>query len=102
MPDGMIVKVKANKSKSGTYAMRWHEINGERLTEAGMRKRGEYEYVFGLVALVAQVGRKMTLEEAQEFILKYGVCARCGRELKAADSVERGIGPVCIQYFGGF
>ena len=43
----------------------------------------------------------MTLEAALAFTIKYGVCARCGRWLKAAENVERGIGPVCILYFRG-
>lgn len=41
----------------------------------------------------------MTLDEAKAFILRYGQCVRCGRRLKAAESVERGIGPVCVRYF---
>jgi hypothetical protein len=102
MPDGTIVKVKANKAKTNVYASRWIEIRGERLNENETRVRGEYEYVSGLVHRVAASGRKMTLEEAKAFILRYGVCARCGRKLVAAKSVEQGIGPVCIQYFGGF
>jgi hypothetical protein len=97
--DGTICKVQANQSKTHTYALRWHEIPGERLTEAGTRKRGEYEYEAGLVAVVAAEGRKMTLDEAKAFILQYGICCRCGIKLVAADSVERGIGPVCIKYF---
>lgn len=102
MPDGTIVKVKANKAKTNTYAMLWVEIRGERLNENDERVRGEYQYAPGLIAKVAAQGRKMTLEEAKAFILRYGQCARCSRKLKAAKSVENGIGPVCIQYFGGF
>lgn len=99
MADGSIVKVKANRDKSRTYAMRWTVIGGERLTEADSRVHGEYTYEPGLVQQVAAEGRKMTLDEAKAFILRYGLCCRCGRRLKAADSVERGIGPVCVKYF---
>lgn len=99
MPDGSVVKVQANQSKTRTYAKRWVEITGQRLTEADTRVQGEYQFEAGLVAEVAQVGRKMSLEEAKAFILRYGQCCRCSRKLKAADSVERGIGPVCIKYF---
>jgi bacterioferritin-associated ferredoxin len=56
-------------------------------------------YEPGLVEQVAREGRKMTLEEAKAFIVLYGRCARCGRALKAAESVERGIGPICYKWF---
>lgn len=98
LPDGSIVKVQANKAKTKTYALRWHE-SPQRALEVGGRVRGDYEYEQGLVQKVAAEGRKMTLEEAKAFIVKYGQCARCSRHLKAAESVERGIGPVCYQYF---
>jgi len=101
MPDNAIVKVQANKAKTNTYAKRWIEISGERLNENDARVRGEWEYAPGLINEVSAKGRKMTLEEAKAFILRYGQCVRCARKLKAAESVERGIGPVCITYFAG-
>ena len=100
MPDGSVVKVQASKTnKDRTYAKRWVVIGGERLNENDARVHGEYEYEAGLVQQVAQFGRKMTLDEAKAFILRYGQCARCSRKLVAAKSVEQGIGPVCVQYF---
>jgi len=99
MPDGSIVKVQANREKTRTYAKRWTVIPGIRLTEAGSKEHGEYVYEPSLVQEVARSGRKMSLEEAKAFILRYGQCARCSRELKDANSVERGIGPVCVKYF---
>src|SRR5260370_14103135 len=63
MPDGGIVKVKANRDKSRTYALRWTPISGERLTEAGTREHGEYLFEAGLVQSVATTGRKMTLTQ---------------------------------------
>jgi hypothetical protein len=100
MPNGDIVKVKARQDKKGTYAMRWKDIGAaKRLTEPGTHVHYDYEYVKGLVEQVALEGRKMTLDEAKLFIVKYGCCVRCGRLLKAAKSVEQGIGPVCIKYF---
>jgi len=101
MPDARIVKVQANVEKTRTYAKLLVEIGGQRATESGERVNAEYQYVSGLVAEVAASGRKMTLDEAKAFILRYGFCARCSRKLKAAVSVERGIGPVCVQYFAG-
>ena len=72
---------------------------GQRLVDATEeRVHGEWEYAPGLLRSIRPELR-MNLEQAKEFILRYGQCARCGRRLKAAQSVERGIGPVCIQYF---
>jgi hypothetical protein len=102
MADGSLWQVKPNKAKTRTYAKVWVDINGERLTLAGTRVRGEWDYQPGMLATVLKEGRKMTLEEAKAFTLLYGQCARCGRRLKAAQSVEQGIGPVCIRYFGAF
>ena len=101
LPDGTVCKVKANKEKSRTYALRWTDITGERLVEDGDHRHGEYVYEAGLVALVAAQGRKMTLAEAKHWSIRYGQCIRCGRTLKAAESVEKGIGPVCIKWFSG-
>lgn len=100
LPDGRIVKVQANREKTRVYTKLFVEIHGERATEAGTRAHGEYRYEPGLLPEVEATGRKMTLDEAKAFILRYGFCVRCGRHLKAAESVERGIGPVCMTYFG--
>ena len=99
MPDGTVVKVQPNKDKTRIYAKRWVVIGGQRLVDATEeRVHGEWEYAPGLLRSIRPELR-MNLEQAKEFILRYGQCARCGRRLKAAQSVERGIGPVCIQYF---
>jgi len=99
MPDGTVVKVQMNKAKTNVYAMRWVVINGQRLVDATEeRVHGEWEYAPGFIGQVRPEYR-MTLEQAKDFILRYGQCARCSRKLKAAKSVEAGIGPVCIKYF---
>jgi hypothetical protein len=41
----------------------------------------------------------MNFEKAKALTIRYGRCICCGRRLKAAQSVERGIGPVCRRYF---
>lgn len=101
LPDGTIVQVKPNKAKTRVYAKRWVSINGERLTLSDEHVKGEWDYEPGLVNKVKPEYR-MTLEQARRFILVYGQCCRCGRKLKAAKSVEAGIGPVCANYFSGF
>lgn len=45
-------------------------------------------------------GDQMNVERAKELMIRYGRCIVCGRFLKVAKSVERGIGPVCFSYFG--
>lgn len=42
---------------------------------------------------------KMTLEQAMDYGLQFGVCCVCGRELTDETSVARGIGPVCARRF---
>lgn len=39
---------------------------------------------------------RMTVERAKELSVRFGRCIRCGALLTAEESVERGIGPVCI------
>jgi len=99
--EGAIWKVQQNKAKTSVYAKVWSNHNGERLTLGGEKVHGEWDYVPGGIR-TASTARRMTLDEAKAFILLYGSCVRCGRTLKAAESVERGIGPVCITYFNQF
>jgi hypothetical protein len=102
LQDGTIVQAKMNQRKTNVYTKRWVEIRGERLVDATEEHvHGEWEYDPALKARLGSA-RVMTLQEAKDFILRYGQCVRCGRRLKAAQSVERGIGPVCIKYFEQF
>ena len=101
MPDGTVCRIRQTRDGERTYASRWHEIGGKRLTDAGEVVNAEYEYVPGLAPYVAREGKKMTLQQAAAFMVRYGVCARCGAHLKDAKSVLRGIGPVCVTFFGG-
>lgn len=93
-----IVKVQQNRRKSNVYALVWTSINGERLNLDDEHVNGEWSYAPGLI-LSLKPEQKMTLDEAKHFTLVFGQCPRCGRTLKAADSVEAGIGPVCVKYF---
>ena len=42
---------------------------------------------------------KMTLAEAAEYGALYGRCVECGRTLTDEDSIERGVGPICMTKF---
>jgi hypothetical protein len=100
--DGSIYKVVKNRTNDGRHAKAWTAINGERLTLDVTVGRASGKWIYapdGMRKITPEM--KMTLDEAKRFITLYGVCVRCGRKLEAAESVERGIGPVCVTYFGG-
>ena len=96
--DGSIVKVQKNKAKTRQYALVWVDIRGARLNLNSDRVHGEWQYERGLITHLTP-DHRMTLEQAKAFTLLFGQCARCGRHLKAAESVEQGIGPVCRKVF---
>jgi hypothetical protein len=96
--DDTIYKVQWNRAKSRKYAKRLVPIGGERLNENFEHVNWAYEYAPGVIHKL-QPRDRMSKEDAMTFGLKYGICANCGRHLEQADSVELGIGPVCIKYF---
>lgn len=98
LEDGTLVLAKPNRSKTNVYTMRWVD-SGQRIRdERGDWARGDWEYDPGLKRQLGSA-RKMTAAEAKEFVIRYGKCPRCSYKLKAAQSVERGIGPVCRTYW---
>jgi len=94
-----IYQVKPNREGTRIYAKKMIVIGGERLTETGAVEKIEFEYAPGAIYNILPEHR-MGLDEGKALILRYGKCICCGRQLKAAKSVEQGIGPVCIKYFG--
>lgn len=97
-PDGAIFIVKPNRARTNLYAKRLVEIGGERLAESGDHVHIEFEYAPGAIFKLSE-SMRMDVERARELTVRYGRCIVCGRHLKDAKSVERGIGPVCIQSF---
>jgi hypothetical protein len=95
--EGIFV-VKPNQAKTRLYAKKLVEINGERLMESGDVVQIEFEYAPGAIFRL-HAEDKMNFEKAKALTIRYGRCICCGRRLKAAQSVERGIGPVCRRYF---
>lgn len=61
---------------------------------------GVYTYAPGVAAQL-KPEHSMTLAQAKVYGVIHGVCARCGRALTDAKSVQVGIGPVCAKYFAG-
>lgn len=90
--------VKSNKEHTRLYAKKLVEIAGDRLTEADTVVQVEFEYAPGAIYRILPE-HKMSVEQGKALTVRYGRCICCGRKLKAAKSVEKGIGPVCITYF---
>jgi hypothetical protein len=98
--EGEVFVVKPNREKTRVYAKKLVEIRSERLTETGEHVQIEFEYAPGAIRKIRPEHR-MDVERAKALTIRYGRCIVCGRRLKAAQSVEQGIGPVCIKSFGG-
>lgn len=95
-----IFVVKMNKDKTRLYALKLVEAPSTRLTETGKEVDFEFEYAKGVVWELTEADR-MTREDARQYTIRYGRCIVCGRRLKVAESVERGIGPVCVKLING-
>lgn len=60
---------------------------------------GEWERSPGMVFKLLPE-EKLSIEEAAAFGKLYGICCICGTVLSNEKSIERGIGPVCLQKMG--
>lgn len=97
-----IYVVKRTRDKQRVYAKKLVELRdtqGDRLTECSERARFDFEYAPGAIYTLTEDDR-MPLERAKELTVRYGRCINCGRRLKVAESLERGLGPVCVKAFG--
>ena len=90
--------VKQTKDKERLYAKRLIEIGGSRVTEAGNHVQIDFVYEPGAINRI-KLTDKMDVEKGKALAVRYGRCLNCGRFLKAAVSVEQGIGPVCIKSY---
>lgn len=100
LPTGEIYIVKPNREKTRLYAKRLVEAPSERLTETGKHVDFDFVYEAGAIYKIKPENR-MPFERAKELTILYGRCIICGRHLKVAKSVERGIGPDCYKAIGG-
>lgn len=96
--DDKIYKVKVNRAKTRKYAEVLSFTVGEalRLTRAGSTIKAEYIFERGAIFRIRPEHR-ITGKRAEELSIVFRSCIVCGRTLKAAASVARGIGPVCIK-----
>ena len=86
--DGEVYRVVVSRGSGRPYALL--------LVEAP----GAFEYAPGAVRHLSE-DTMMTLEEARDYGVRYGVCVACGRTLTNPESIEYGIGPVCrTRYWG--
>jgi hypothetical protein len=96
-----IYVVKQNRAKTRMYAKRLTELRdaqGDRLTDAGGHVRFDFEYAAGAIYDLSEQDR-MPESRAKDLHVRYGRCLNCGRTLKVAESLERGVGPVCAKSF---
>lgn len=98
--NGEIFIVKLNRAKTNKYVSRLVELTGsaERLNVEDERVKIDFEYAPGMLAKL-RAEDQLSLEEAKPLIIRYGRCLFCGQFLKAAKSVERSVGPVCIKRY---
>jgi hypothetical protein len=70
------------------------DAQGDRLNQQGERVRVEERKAPGMQYRLTQADA-LPLEEVTALSIQWESCLVCGRHLRVAESVERGIGPVC-------
>jgi len=70
------------------------DAQGDRLNQQGSRVRIEERKAPGMQYRLAQADA-LPLEEVTALSIQWESCLVCGRHLRVAESVVRGIGPVC-------
>jgi hypothetical protein len=88
--DDNLYKVQESKFNPGRFYTKRLVVSG--------KGKASFEYDKSGMQKIS-VDSKVSLAEAIAFGLQFNVCCRCGRDLTATESVEAGIGPVCIKYF---
>ena len=85
--DGVAFRVKRS-TQGRLYASRYNPL--------GLTKSDRFVFEGGAIFRLSADNR-MTLAEAQQAGHEFGICCVCGAELSDPVSVERGIGPICVQ-----
>jgi hypothetical protein len=97
--NGDIYIVKPNHEHTRLYAKKL-VISSQRVTELGEHVEFDFQYEPGAIFNLLPKHR-MSEEEAKALMIRYGRCIMCGRLLKKAESVERGMGRTCWKHFRG-
>jgi hypothetical protein len=95
--DGIFV-VKRTRDGERVYAKKLVDTPDRVSDYDGSHLPFDFEYAAGAIAKLSEDDR-MPFERAKKLAIRYGRCINCGRRLKAAESVEAGIGPVCRKRF---
>lgn len=84
--DDTVYKVQISKTSGMPYALK-----------LVINSYGSADFVFerGAIRMIRPENR-ISLEDAAEFGMRFGVCCQCGRTLTNPESIERGIGPICL------
>lgn len=93
--DEKIYGVVLTRDKSRLYAKVLVE-SPDRLNENDEVVPYDWAYAQGVIYQLKPEHR-VTLDDAEKLAIRYGRCLDCGHRLKAAKSVQRGIGPVCAR-----
>lgn len=98
---GRVYRVQVGDS-GFPYAKVLTKLVGEakRLTEAGQTVKADYVYERGAIRQV-RAHHRVSVQRAEELSILFAQCIVCGTHLKAAESVQRGIGPICYKRIGG-
>jgi len=95
--NGAVYLVRFNREQTNLYACKLVELDtARRLTDEGEVIPVDFVYDKGAIFSIKPEHR-LSLARAKELSIRYGKCIICTRKLKAAKSVEQGIGPVCIK-----
>jgi hypothetical protein len=89
--DDHLYLVQANRAQTNLYAKKFVR------RPSGV---GKYVYAPGLMRH-ADTWSPLTTEKAKELGHRWRCCVVCGRKLSDPQSVEAGIGPVCLQRLRG-
>ena len=84
--DGRVIRIQKSRETGSLY--------GKALDQ----ETGAWDYLPGVQGHLSGA-RLLTLDEAIAISAAIGQCVRCSRTLTAAESIERGIGPICAQAF---
>lgn len=94
--DETYVVKPSRQNPDRVYAMRVVNAPSDRLMESGNVQKIELEYARGVIFTLSDNDR-LPAVQVEEISRRYGRCLYCGRTLRVAQSVQRGIGPVCYQ-----
>lgn len=84
----------------GSYVRTYRGADGSAKVKILDTETGAWAYLSrGLVAIARPTTRPITVEDAKLIASLSKTCGHCGRGIETAESIERGIGPICAKKF---